>query len=119
MDNQKSIDRLAEIAGSYALAGADCVAPSDMMDGRIGAIKSKLRELKLGSRVAVMSYSAKFCSGLGQNLNVWIKGPFSTWTTRHKRIMDHSEKQRAQLRNLAIEEITRQLENLLKVYEVL
>jgi len=64
MDNQKSINRLAEIAGNYALAGADCVAPSDMMDGRIGAIKNKLRELKLGSRVAVMSYSAKFCSGV-------------------------------------------------------
>jgi porphobilinogen synthase len=42
MDNQKSINRLAEIALAYAKAGADVIAPSDMMDGRIGAIKSLL-----------------------------------------------------------------------------
>ena len=42
MDNQSSIDQLATIAAAYAKAGADVIAPSDMMDGRIGAIKAKL-----------------------------------------------------------------------------
>lgn len=38
------------------------VAPSDMMDGRIGAIKQALQSSKLGERTAVMSYAAKFAS---------------------------------------------------------
>ena len=62
MDNQKSINRLAEISLSYAKAGADVIAPSDMMDGRIGAIKSLLSKHGYGSSVSVLSYSAKFCS---------------------------------------------------------
>lgn len=45
IDNLASVRRLAEVAGNYAVAGAHVVAPSDMMDGRIGAIKHKLREL--------------------------------------------------------------------------
>lgn len=40
------------------------VAPSDMMDGRVAAIKSALRSAGLSGRVAVLSYSAKFASGL-------------------------------------------------------
>ena len=47
---------------NYALAGAHMIAPSDMMDGRIGAIKDGLRKAGLGRRVPVMSYSAKFAS---------------------------------------------------------
>jgi len=62
MDNQSSIDQLATIAAAYAKAGADVIAPSDMMDGRIGAIKAKLTQEGFGSRVSVLSYSAKFCS---------------------------------------------------------
>jgi len=62
MDNQRSIARLAEIALAYAKAGADVIAPSDMMDGRIGAIKSLLTKHGFGSSVSVLSYSAKFCS---------------------------------------------------------
>jgi len=62
MDNQRSIDRLANIAVSYAQAGADVIAPSDMMDGRIGAIKNLLTKYDFGSSVSVLSYSAKFCS---------------------------------------------------------
>ncbi|XP_065226914.1 delta-aminolevulinic acid dehydratase [Planococcus citri] len=62
IDNSSSCIRIAEVACSYARAGADIVAPSDMMDGRIGAIKSKLREANLISRVSVLSYSAKFQS---------------------------------------------------------
>ncbi|KAJ8039171.1 Delta-aminolevulinic acid dehydratase [Holothuria leucospilota] len=62
IDNDASIKRLAEVAASYAKAGCHIVAPSDMMDGRIGAIKEELKLHKLASKVAVMSYSAKFAS---------------------------------------------------------
>eukprot|EP01118_Nematostelium_gracile_P016096 TRINITY_DN6589_c0_g1_i1.p1 TRINITY_DN6589_c0_g1~~TRINITY_DN6589_c0_g1_i1.p1 ORF type:complete len:331 (+),score=101.71 TRINITY_DN6589_c0_g1_i1:76-1068(+) len=61
-DNDQSIYRLAEVATHYAKAGAQMVAPSDMMDGRIAAIKKMLKENGLSNRVAVMSYAAKFAS---------------------------------------------------------
>jgi porphobilinogen synthase len=59
-----SAERIAEVALAYAKAGAHCVAPSDMMDGRIKAIKRKLIDDGLGNRCLLMSYSAKFASGL-------------------------------------------------------
>ncbi|KAJ8300438.1 hypothetical protein KUTeg_021957 [Tegillarca granosa] len=62
LNNEESIQRLAEISLSYAKAGCHIIAPSDMMDGRIGAIKKCLNENGYGNRVAVMSYSAKFAS---------------------------------------------------------
>lgn len=62
IDNQASIDRLAEISLQCARDGAHIIAPSDMMDGRIGAIKQSLIANNLGSSVAVMSYSSKFAS---------------------------------------------------------
>ncbi|KAJ3129018.1 hypothetical protein HK098_002869 [Nowakowskiella sp. JEL0407] len=62
LDNLASIKRLAQVSVSYAQAGCQVIAPSDMMDGRIGAIKASLLEHGLGNRVAVMSYSAKFAS---------------------------------------------------------
>jgi len=62
IDNQASIDRLAEIALSFAQDGAQIIAPSDMMDGRIGAIKKILLTNNLASSVAVLSYSSKFAS---------------------------------------------------------
>ncbi|XP_061184222.1 delta-aminolevulinic acid dehydratase-like [Saccostrea echinata] len=62
IENIASIKRLAEIAVNYAKAGCQIIAPSDMMDGRIGSIKSALTEAGYGNRVAVMSYSAKFAS---------------------------------------------------------
>ncbi|XP_071479969.1 delta-aminolevulinic acid dehydratase-like [Diadema antillarum] len=62
LDNDASIQRLAEVALSYAQAGCHVVAPSDMMDGRIGAIKHMLAANGLSNRVSVMSYSAKFAS---------------------------------------------------------
>jgi porphobilinogen synthase len=61
MDNQGSIRRLAEIATAYARAGAHMAAPSDMMDGRVGAIKTAMAEAGCES-VPVMSYAAKFAS---------------------------------------------------------
>lgn len=61
MDNAASIARLAEISVNFARAGAHMVAPSDMMDGRVGAIKEALRNANL-DHVPVMSYAAKFAS---------------------------------------------------------
>lgn len=62
INNEKSIERLASVALSYAKAGAHIVAPSDMMDGRIFAIKKLLVESGLQNKVSVLSYSAKFAS---------------------------------------------------------
>ncbi|EDQ88115.1 uncharacterized protein MONBRDRAFT_26688 [Monosiga brevicollis MX1] len=61
-DPVASAKRIAEIAVAYAEAGCDIVAPSDMMDGRIQAIDAGLKAKGLRNRVAIMSYSAKFCS---------------------------------------------------------
>ncbi|KAI9928493.1 Aminolevulinate dehydratase [Aspergillus wentii] len=60
LDNAQSVDRISDVALAYAIAGAHCVAPSDMNDGRVRAIKLKLIEAGLAHRVLLMSYSAKF-----------------------------------------------------------
>ena len=60
LNNQLSVDRISDVAMAYAKAGAHCVAPSDMNDGRIRAIKLKLIEEGIAHRVVLMSYSAKF-----------------------------------------------------------
>jgi porphobilinogen synthase len=59
--NDPSLELLANAALSHAKAGADIVAPSDMMDGRVGAIRKKLDEEKF-SDVAILAYAAKYCS---------------------------------------------------------
>ena len=59
--NDESVALLAATAVSHARAGADIVAPSDMMDGRVGAIRDALDENGF-PHVAVMSYAAKFAS---------------------------------------------------------
>lgn len=64
IDSEVSVQRITEVALSYARAGADCVAPSDMMDGRIGSIKQALIDHDLGNKCCLMSYSAKFASSL-------------------------------------------------------
>lgn len=64
INNTPSVQRLAQVAVNYARAGADCVAPSDMMDGRVRAIKQALADAGLGGRTTLMAYSAKFASGL-------------------------------------------------------
>ncbi len=61
VDNDKTLEYLAKISLSYAKAGADMVAPSDMMDGRIGAIRNALDENGY-ENVAIMAYSAKYAS---------------------------------------------------------
>ena len=60
--NDATLPILAEQALSHARAGADIVAPSDMMDGRVAAIRKKLDEHKF-ENIAILSYAAKFCSG--------------------------------------------------------
>jgi porphobilinogen synthase len=61
VDNDASVELLARTALSQARAGADVIAPSDMMDGRVGAIRSALDEDGL-SDVPILAYSAKFAS---------------------------------------------------------
>ena len=60
LNNAQSVDRISDVAMAYAAAGAHCVAPSDMNDGRVRAIKIKLIEAGIAHRVLLMSYSAKF-----------------------------------------------------------
>ncbi|CAF9904923.1 MAG: Aminolevulinate dehydratase [Heterodermia speciosa] len=60
LNNQSSVDRISDVAIAYAEAGAHCVAPSDMNDGRIRAIKLKLIEAGIAHKTVLMSYSAKF-----------------------------------------------------------
>jgi porphobilinogen synthase len=60
--NDPTLELLAEEALSHARAGADIVAPSDMMDGRVAAIRRKLDEHKF-TDVAILAYAAKYCSG--------------------------------------------------------
>jgi porphobilinogen synthase len=61
IDNDITIELLAKTAISQADAGADAVAPSDMMDGRVGAIRSQLDE-EGHPNVAIIAYSAKYAS---------------------------------------------------------
>ena len=67
VDNDQTIARLAQIAVSHARAGADMVAPSDMMDGRVAAIRQALDENGFVN-VPIMSYAAKYAS--------YFYGPF-------------------------------------------
>src|SRR5277367_1294595 len=60
--NDPSLVLLADAALSHARAGADIVAPSDMMDGRVGAIRQKLDDNGF-ENVAILSYAAKYSSG--------------------------------------------------------
>ncbi|HJY87896.1 MAG TPA: porphobilinogen synthase, partial [Candidatus Acidoferrales bacterium] len=60
--NDPTVEILAEEALAHARAGADIVAPSDMMDGRVAAIRRKLDEHEF-TDVAILSYAAKYCSG--------------------------------------------------------
>jgi len=64
INTSPSVERIAEVAVNYALAGANCVAPSDMMDGRVKAIKRGLIDAGLGNKCTLMSYSAKFASSM-------------------------------------------------------
>jgi porphobilinogen synthase len=59
--NDPSVEQIVRAAISHAAAGADIVAPSDMMDGRVGAIRHTLDERGF-ENTAIMAYAAKYCS---------------------------------------------------------
>lgn len=61
VDNDATLEVLAQVAVSHAEAGADIVAPSDMMDGRVGAIREALDERGF-EMVAILSYAVKYAS---------------------------------------------------------
>jgi porphobilinogen synthase len=60
--NDATLEILAEQSLSHARAGADIVAPSDMMDGRVAAIREKLDDNKFAD-LPILAYAAKYCSG--------------------------------------------------------
>jgi len=76
VENDASVQELAAAALAYAQAGADCVAPSDMMDGVLAAIRETLNSHQL-ERTVLMSYSVKFHSNL--------YGPFRVAADRRPR----------------------------------
>ncbi len=61
VDNDLTLEQLAKVAVSHAKAGADIVAPSDMMDGRVARIREALDDAGF-THVAIMSYAVKYCS---------------------------------------------------------
>ena len=61
VDNDATLELLAQVAVSHAEAGADLVAPSDMMDGRVGAIRDALDERGF-ENLAILSYAVKYAS---------------------------------------------------------
>ncbi len=61
VDNDETLEVLARTAVAYARAGADVIAPSDMMDGRVAAIRQSLDAAEL-SRIPILSYAAKYAS---------------------------------------------------------
>jgi porphobilinogen synthase len=62
IDNDASLELLARTSVSLARAGVDIIAPSDMMDGRVAAIRESLDEHKFYD-IAILAYAAKYCSG--------------------------------------------------------
>jgi porphobilinogen synthase len=62
VDNDRTIEMLAKQALSHARAGCDMVAPSDMMDGRVGRIRERLDESGF-AEMPIMAYAAKYASG--------------------------------------------------------
>jgi len=61
IENDATLDLLARTAVSHAKAGADMVAPSDMMDGRVGCLREALDDNQF-ENTPIMSYAAKYCS---------------------------------------------------------
>ena len=62
VDNDQTVELLVRTALTYARAGVDCIAPSDMMDGRVGAIRRAL-DAEGFIKTTIMAYSAKYASG--------------------------------------------------------
>ena len=72
--NDETLPLLAQTAVSYARAGADIIAPSDMMDKRVGAIRQALDAAGF-TYTPIMAYSAKFASGYYGPFCAGIRGP--------------------------------------------
>lgn len=77
--NDETVDILCKMSLLYAECGADFIAPSDMMDGRVGAIRQTL-DLQNHKKVGILSYSAKYASAL--------YGPFRDTLQSHLQIGD-------------------------------
>jgi porphobilinogen synthase len=75
IDNEPSCQRLANIACAYAEAGAHCICPSDMMDGRIGAIRQSLHQSGF-SHVAIMAYTSKKASCMYSPFRAAVESSF-------------------------------------------
>jgi porphobilinogen synthase len=91
VDNDTTLEVLGQVAVSHAEAGADMVAPSDMMDGRVGAIREALDERGF-EMVPIMSYAVKYASSFygpfreaaepcGRPPWTWRRGPISSWSS--------------------------------------
>ena len=76
--NDETLEILAEMALTQAKAGIDIVAPSDMMDGRVAAIREHLDEHGF-SKVGILSYSAKYCY-------LSFYGPFRDALIQHPKV---------------------------------
>ncbi len=63
-DEDATLQRIAAVAAAYAKAGADCVAPTDIMDQRLSAIKRRLAQDRLAGKTKLMSFAGKTESGL-------------------------------------------------------
>jgi porphobilinogen synthase len=100
IDNDATLERIGDIAASFARAGADVIAPSGMMDGMVAAIRGALDREGL-AETAVMPYSAKFASEL--------YGPFKAGTDSNPEVGLHSTHQmdvangREALREIALD----------------
>jgi porphobilinogen synthase len=98
--NDESVELLAKTALSHAAAGADFVAPSDMMDGRIGAIRETL-DANGYDQTGIMSYAAKFASAFYGPFREAAESP-PQFGDRHSYQMDIANAQEA-LREVAID----------------
>lgn len=91
LNRELSNKRIADTAVDYALAGADCVAPSDMNDGRIKAIKQGLIQANIVHKTMVMSYAAKFSGCLYGPFRDGESSPFSPLLSIHSLCHTDSE----------------------------
>jgi porphobilinogen synthase len=98
--NDESVELLAKTALSHAAAGADLVAPSDMMDGRVGAIREAL-DANGFEQTGIMSYAAKFASAFYGPFRVAAENP-PQFGDRRSYQMDCANAQEA-LREVALD----------------
>lgn len=101
VDNDQTVDILTKMALVHAEAGVDIVAPSDMMDGRVGEIRKVLDEKKF-TWVSILSYTAKYASNLYSPFREAIQTKLSTGNKKNYQ-MDPANKREA-LREAKLDE---------------